>query len=227
MKILRGKDLETPDPRALGQLRAAYRRCLVDVGTGDARFPYRWAREHPGDLAVGLDPVTAGFAKLAIKARRKPAKGGAPNLLLAAATVEDLPGPFRGWADQVTVNFPWGSLLRAVIQPLPATLEKLAALGRPGAEITLLLNTSIFSDADYAQRLGMPPLSEERARRELAPTYRGCGIELGKIEPLAGSVPHRTTWGQRLVVGSSRSTLMLVGRISAGDEPPAAAAVPG
>ncbi len=214
MKILNGKNLEAADPETLRGLRASFDRCMMDLGTGDGRFPYYWARDNPQDLAVGLDPVTNGFAKLAIKARRKPAKGGAPNLLFVMGAVEDLPGPFDDWADRITINFPWGSLLRAVIQPIPAVLERLVAVARPGAEITLLLNTSIFRNADYTERLGMPTLSEERARRELEPAYRACGIELETIEPLAGSVPHRTSWGQRLVVGSSRQTLMLVGKVS-------------
>ena len=213
VKILQGKSLLAAADLDLAEIRLRHERCLVDVGTGDGRFPYYWAREHPSDLAVGIDPVTDGFAKLAVKAQRKPAKGGAANLIFAAGAVEDLPGPFPEWADLITINFPWGSLLRAVIQPVPAALNRLTALARPGAEVVLLLNTSIFRDSEYTDRLGMPSLSEERAREELVPAYRRSGIELTTIEPLVGSVPHRTTWGRRLVVGSSRSTLMLRGRV--------------
>lgn len=214
MKILEGKKLSDPRADDLAGLRERHDRCLVDVGTGDGLFPYHWAREHPGDLAVAIDPVTTGFAKLAVKARRKPAKGGASNLLFAAGAVEDLPGPFAGWADRVTVNFPWGSLLRALVLPVPGVLGRLVALSRPGARIVLLLNESVFKNTDYTDRLGLPPLSEERAREELLPAYRAAGIHLDTVEPLVGAVPHRTSWGQRLVLGSSRSTLLLRGSVT-------------
>ncbi|MCB1033453.1 MAG: class I SAM-dependent methyltransferase [Acidobacteria bacterium] len=211
MKILEGKHLAPATPEVLAALRHRYDRCLVDIGTGDGLFPYHWAREHPEDLAVALDPVTTGFAKLAVKARRKLAKGGAPNLLFAAGAVEDLPGPFAGWADLITVNFPWGSLMRALVLPVPPVLERIAALARPDAQIVLLLNTSIFHDSDYLDRLSLPPLTEERAREALLPAYAAAGLRIDTVEPLVGAVPHRTSWGQRLVLGSSRSTLMLRG----------------
>jgi 16S rRNA (adenine(1408)-N(1))-methyltransferase len=211
LKILEGKKAQPADPVALEALRQRYRHCLVDVGTGDGRFAYHWALEHGEDLAVGVDAVADTMEKLAVKARRKPAKGGAPNLLLAVAAAEVLPGPFVGWADLITVNFPWGSLLSALVDPAPAQLRSLAALGRPGARFVALLNVSIFRNDEYLDRLGLPPLTEERARTELVPAYRAAGIHLERVEALAGEVPHRTSWGQRLILGSFRETLILEG----------------
>jgi len=213
MKVYQGKKLQAMDEGELAEIRARYARCLIDVGTGDGRYPYHWALENPADLAVGLDAVADSMGKLSVRSRRKPAKGGAPNLLLAVVGAEALPGSFAGWADEVVVNFPWGSLLRALVEPLPAVLQGLADLGKPGARFVTLLNTSIFRSDEYLERLGLPPLSVERAKEDLVPAYAKQGIDIHKIQPLAGSVPHRTSWGQRLVQGSLRHTLLLEGVI--------------
>jgi 16S rRNA (adenine(1408)-N(1))-methyltransferase len=212
MKIFRGKELLGAGEE-LQETRRAYDACLVDVGTGDGRYPYHWALEHPRDLAVGIDAVADAMEKLAVRSQRKPAKGGAPNLLLAVDGAEALPGPFAAWADLVTVNFPWGSLLRALVEPMPAVLEGIANLARPGARFVALLNASIFRSDDYLERLGLPPLTAERAEKELVPAYGQHGISVQRVLPLAGGVPHRTTWGQKLVLGSHRETLLLEGEV--------------
>jgi len=221
LRVFEGKKLISASAESLETLRRRHRQCLIDVGTGDGRFPYRWAQEHPEDLAVGVDAVGDAMAKLAVKARRKPAKGGAPNLLLAVAAAETLPGPMAAWADHLCVNFPWGSLLSALVEPAPAILRRLAALGRPGCRFVILLNASIFQQEDYLERLGLPSLSEERAREELVPAYGRAGLEVQVIESFVGEAPHRTTWGQRLILGSARATLLLEGVVTAPQEPAA------
>ncbi len=214
MRFLRGKKVVTLSEEELREIRCRYQECLIDVGTGDGLFPYHHAREHPEGLAIGIDPVVDGLQKLAVKAQRKPAKGGAPNLLLAQGAVEGLPAPLAGWADTITVNFPWGSLLRALVEPEPVLLKRLAALGHPGTQITLLINVSIFGNEDYLRRLSLPSLAEARVQEELLPFYRDSGIEISQVQALVGGVPHRTSWGQRLVLGSTRRTLLLSGEIS-------------
>ena len=42
------------------------------------------------------------------------AVGPLPNLLLVIAAVESLPAELTALADEVTVYFPWGSLLEAI-----------------------------------------------------------------------------------------------------------------
>lgn len=214
MQILQGKELIKPEAETLHCLRESYSSCLIDIGTGDGLFPYRHAREHPDCLTIGIDPVTDALEKLAVKARRKIAKGGAPNLLLAQSSLEELPGPLAGFASALTVNFPWGGLLRALVEPAPKLLKNLAAVGAPGAAVTLLINVSIFGDEDYLRRQALPSFAEDRVQEDLVPVYRKCGIELTEIQALAGAVPHRTSWGQRLVRGSARRSLLLRGQIS-------------
>ncbi|MCH9651034.1 MAG: hypothetical protein K0U98_22615 [Deltaproteobacteria bacterium] len=214
MQILQGKRLVKADAETFRSLREGYPSCLIDIGTGDGLFPYRHAREHPDCLTIGIDPVTDALKKLAVKAQRKITKGGAPNLLLIQSSLEELPGLLAGSATALTVNFPWGGLLRALVEPAPKLLKNLAAVGAPGAAVTLLINVSIFGDEDYLRRQALPSFAEDRVQEDLVPVYRECGIELTEIQALAGAVPHRTSWGQRLVRGSARRSLLLRGYTS-------------
>lgn len=49
-----------------------------------------------------------------MKATHKPAKGGLPNSMFVEAAIESLPDEFEGVADEIHINFPWGSLLRGL-----------------------------------------------------------------------------------------------------------------
>lgn len=212
MRILDGKQEQDLDAEALWEERRGYDHCLVDVGTGDGRFVLRHAKEHPDTFCLGIDAVADAMRKEAVRARRKPTRGGAANARFLVAAAEDLPGPLPGIADLLTVNFPWGSLQRILVEPVEPQLRRLAALAVPGARVVILLNASVFDDYDYRDRLALPPLDAERARRELVPVYARAGIAIEEVTELAGEIPHRTSWGQRLVRGSSRSMLMLAGR---------------
>src|ERR1043166_1451856 len=87
---------------------------IIDIGTGDGRFVYQSARRNPNKLYIGIDPNTRPPQKNSEKITRKPAKGGAPNVLFIQSAIEDLPEELNGVANEVHVHFPWGSLLRAV-----------------------------------------------------------------------------------------------------------------
>lgn len=183
------------------------------MGTGDGRFVYRYAAEHPETFCIGIDPVAETMREVSAKAEKKPARGGLPNVLYLMDAVETLPGDLAGVADLVTVNYPWGSLLTAWAAPVPVLLRNLAALGKSGAEWLALFNATVFEDADYCARLGFPPVDRARIEGELAPVYAAAGLPVAELAELSGAADHRTSWGQRLVLGSDRKTLRVAGRI--------------
>lgn len=200
---------------AIRELRTAHARCLIDVGTGDGRFVYRYAAENPQALCLGIDPVADAMRDISAKAARKPARGGLANALFFMDAAETLPGPFAGLADLVTVNYPWGSLLRTLAAPDVEVLKRLAALGHPGSELVILFNATVFDDPAYCERLGVTPVDPVRAWGELAQGYAQAGLEIGEVAELTGPVDHRTSWGQRLILGSARKTLRVAGKIYA------------
>ena len=216
MEIVTGKSTLTLTDAEVSTLIARYDGILIDVGTGDGRFVLNRARERPGTLCIGLDPVAGAMRESAFRAGRKPQRGGVNNAVYIVASVEALPRPLAGVADEISINYPWGSLLAGLVRPEPAVLSAIAGLGKPGAMIGLLINYSIFGDSAYLERLGLPDLPLERMDRELAPAYRRAGIELLGYDVMSADGPHGTSWGRRLVRGAGRETLAVTARTIGG-----------
>jgi 16S rRNA (adenine(1408)-N(1))-methyltransferase len=212
MWIVKGSNTLPLERDALVMAAAGYASCLLDVGTGDGRFVYRYAREHPETFGIGLDPVREALREISAKTAKKPARGGLSNALFVMGSVEDLPGPLTGLADLLTINYPWGSLLRALVVPELEILEGLIAVMKPLARVSILFNYSVFEDPEYVARLELPQLSLSRVETELVPTYEERGLAIEDVRLFADAeVPHRTSWGQHLVKGSKRKTLLIEG----------------
>ena len=184
-------------------------RVLVDVGTGDGRFAYRWAGAHPDTFCIGLEPVAERMREVSHRASRKPARGGRPNALFVVASAESLPHELDDLADTLSINYPWSSLFTALVLPDPAILAGLRRLTRPGAELLALLNQTVLDDRPYAERLGLPPLTDDRLDAELRPAYLAAGFAIREQRVFQGQAPHQTSWGQHLTLGSGRLTRLI------------------
>ena len=193
-----------------GRFTALASRChltLVDVGCGDGAFPYRLAGRYPDLLCLGLDANREAPAAYAAKARRKPARGGRPNVLFVPAALESLPAELAGSADLVTINFPWAGLLDRILGAEPGVLTAIRRLGRDPFALQILIN------ADAPPPSWPGPLTPETLRARLGPPLAGATITL---LPATARVASR--WGGRLIQGSGRSTLRI--RVDVGPCPP-------
>ena len=218
MKIIQGRkvlDLEHGD---LLERISAYGEVHVDLGTGDGAFVYRLARSRPLAFCIGIDANRDLVREYSAKVGRKPQRGGSPNALYVLASAEDLPHELDGIADRIYINFPWGSLLRALVEPDERLLTALARISRPPARLDSLLNYSVFGDAGLAARMDLPCLSMDYIDRVLAPGYARAGILIEERRLLGdGELPFRTTWGGRLVRASRRETLYMSAVIRPGE----------
>jgi 16S rRNA (adenine(1408)-N(1))-methyltransferase len=214
LTVLSGRSSEEVDPEAFATELGRYPRVLVDLGTGDGRYALRAARANPDAFVIAVDPVAEGMADAARKARRKASRGGLANVRFIVASLEQLPGALDGIADELTVNFPWGSLLLAVGWPQMDGLRRVVDVIKPGGKLVALLNASAAEKAEHAARLCLPPLEDpSHISEKLAPAWEEAGLIAVHAEILAGGdqpVP-RTTWGQRLIRGSGRATLYVEG----------------
>jgi 16S rRNA (adenine(1408)-N(1))-methyltransferase len=170
----------------------------VDLGTGDGRHVLAAATREPRTLFVGVDANAAAMADSSRRASR--GRTALPNALFAVAAAERPPEVLHGLAGSLTVNFPWGSLLRGLLGEDGAVLAGVARLMAPGALGSVLLSV--------VPRDGMPPVP---ARRELAPVYERNGLELVDLRPatpeeLAAS---GSSWAKRLRAGRDRPVTLL------------------
>ena len=187
---------------------------IIDIGTGDGRFVYQSARQNPNKLYIGIDPNARPLEKISEKIHRKPAKGGAPNVLFVQASVEDLPTELNGVADEVHVHFPWGSLLRAVATGDVAMLQNLRRICSPGALLEVVIGLDPARDQTEIDRLGLTSLSLEFIDKQLVPNYGAAGFEVIERGVLAASEwpEFNTSWAKRLQGNESRAITYLIAR---------------
>jgi 16S rRNA (adenine(1408)-N(1))-methyltransferase len=187
---------------------------IIDIGTGDGRFVYQSARQNPNKFYLGIDPNAQPLEKISEKIHRKPAKGGAPNVLFIQAAVADLPSELNGVADEVHVHFPWGSLLRAVATGEITVLQNLRRICAPGALLEIVIGLDPARDQTEIERLSLTPLSVEFIDHQLAPKYRAAGFETIERGIITASEWPRinTSWAMRLQGNEQRNITCLIAR---------------
>ena len=111
----------------------------IDVGTGDGRAVIAAATRDPGTLVVGMDATAAAMTETSRRAARAPRKGGLPNAAFILAAAEVPPHELAGVAGLVTVQFPWGSLLRGCLAADDRVAAGIAGLVAPRGMLELLL----------------------------------------------------------------------------------------
>ena len=125
-------------------------------------------------------------------------QGGAPTDPAWVANV-------RKYPDQVTVHFPWGSLLRGLLAADPAVLTGLARLLRPGGTLSVLVSSTARDRA-----AGVEPI-DRHTLGALAGAYDRHGLAVTRVRPAtpADVAASRSTWGKRLGAGTRRPAWLL------------------
>jgi 16S rRNA (adenine(1408)-N(1))-methyltransferase len=174
---------------------------LLDLGTGDGRYVVERAAAMPGALVLGVDASPASMAP----AWRRLQRRRLTNALLVVARAEDLPGELDGVVDEVTVHFPWGSLLRGMLTADARIAAGLARVTRPGAAVTALLSVT---ERESALDLPSP---ESITALAMGEAYRRFSLELVEWRPAGeGEVEAaRSSWAKRLGVPARRPAWLL------------------
>jgi 16S rRNA (adenine(1408)-N(1))-methyltransferase len=213
VRILHGsKVVEAPASWRL-QIEADGREVIVDLGAGDGRYVYESARRDPTRLYVGIDPDGDAMTEYAYRASRKPARGGIENARFVVAAVEGLPDELLGLAGLVRVNFPWGSLLRGLLEPDRQTLGHLRSLLGASGRFEIVLAYDPEHDTGAFGGGSLPSLSEQYIREVLGPAYESAGLPVNDYHRLtqdeALEIP--STWGRRLLHSRPRDVFFLSG----------------
>jgi 16S rRNA (adenine(1408)-N(1))-methyltransferase len=187
---------------------------IIDIGTGDGRFVYQSARRNPKKFYIGIDPNTRPLEKISEKIYRKPAKGGAPNVLFIQAPVEDLPAELNGVADELHVHFPWGSLLRAVATGDIDILRNLRRICSLSALLEVVIGLDPVRDRSELERLAIPELSLQYIDEVLTHNYATAGFEITErgILPASEWPEFNTSWAKRLQQNTTRPITYLIAR---------------
>jgi 16S rRNA (adenine(1408)-N(1))-methyltransferase len=186
MESIRGKQACHIGAVMLAARLAGYREVLVDIGTGDGRYVRHVAQRQPTWFAIGIDACRENL--------RAVSRRSSANALFLIANALALPDDLRGVATRITINFPWGSLLRGLLDGDPALFTGLATLARPGATLEIRLNGGALVEAGYALDAGVT-----RIQRAI----RASGFSLRQSAVLDADALriYPTTWAKRLAYG--------------------------
>jgi 16S rRNA (adenine(1408)-N(1))-methyltransferase len=184
------------------------------VGTGDGRFAYNSARRNPGKLFIGIDANRHPLQKISERTQRKASRGGLPNVLFLQAAVENIPPELEGVASEIYINFPWGSLLRAVAVGDETILRNLRQICSRAALLQIVIGIDVERDRFEIDRLALPSLDVDHFRLVLPTRYVRAGFQLLKTEAPAGASLSelQTSWAKRLEAGRKRSFFRILAR---------------
>lgn len=124
-----------------------------------------------------------------------------PNARFVQASLEALPPVLTGLATHVSVNYPWGSLLRAVALPDDALLSRLVSEGCAGAAFEIRINLHPLQDAAQARRLGLTEAAVLGPPDRLATHYAKAGLVIESTGRATPETMAATRWGKQLRSG--------------------------
>jgi 16S rRNA (adenine(1408)-N(1))-methyltransferase len=212
-----GKATRKLPAEQFAQLRGAYRRLVLDIGTGDGKHALATARRQPDALVLGMDASADAMRPASARAAAKPARGGVPNAIFVWASVEQLPAELVD-VDEVHVLMPWGSLLRAMVRPDADVLRGIACACSADARFLVTLNLHAWRPP--VPEVGVTPEpTPDCAAGQLAAAYASSGWRIKSADYLSPEqvAELATSWTKRL--RSSRDqldVLALRGRIEPG-----------
>ncbi len=131
--------------------------------------------------------------------------------MFVCAAAQTLPGLLAGAGDEISVNYPWGSLLKALALPDCELLSKLAAVGKSGARVLATINVQPLRDREQAERLGLASATLLRGEGALREAYARAGIEIVRVRQACSEELPATSWGRHLAV-SKREVLRIEAR---------------
>lgn len=191
---------------------------VMDLGTGDGKFAYRFARKDETAFYIGIDADRTSLADASAKAAKKPARGGCPNAAFLCFNLLDVPQELHGLADKIYINFPWGSLMYAVVTPHIDKMADMAKLAKNGAPFEMFLNLYVFENEQQRQDMRLPEVNADYVEKTLIPAYKQAGIDIAhySFDDPEALKDHPSSWAGRLIRRSGRNTLHMKGAIRHG-----------
>jgi 16S rRNA (adenine(1408)-N(1))-methyltransferase len=197
METIRGrKSLELDFTELMDRL-ANYKHIVLDLGTGDGRYARTLAESRPNWFVMGVDACRENL--------REHSQAKLQNLLFIIASAQDLPRELNGLVSQITINFPWGSLLDSLLAADPKLMRGLKSVSRPGASLHLRLNGGALAEAGKTLEAGTDRIFYNLLQA-------GWQFEQPVIMDACALKKFPSTWAKRLAVGRDPRALMMTGQ---------------
>jgi hypothetical protein len=162
----------------------------LDLGTGDARFACHLATSRPQTGVIAVDTCRANAQEYL---RRAP-----DNLRFMVADASALPRELVTLADEMTINFPWGSLLRSLLSGDQSLLTNL-----PVQHLTIRVNGGAFAEAGFTYEQGCDRLLDQLSGQGSGQVLV-CELDRDALRRLP------STWAKRLAFGRDPRAIELI-----------------
>ena len=208
-----GKKSYELSPEALREKTQGFSRVVIDLGCGDGMLPYRLAKENQDVFYIGIDAARESLQVASAKADKKPSRGGCPNVVFLCANVLEPMPELEAIADEIQWNFPWGSLMYALVQSDQEPMLNMIALAKKAATFKFYLNLYVFENETQRKDMGLPEVDARYVAKTLIPAWEKLGLICKRSEFIAADElkDHPSTWAGRLVRRSGRNSLLIEG----------------
>jgi 16S rRNA (adenine(1408)-N(1))-methyltransferase len=151
------------------------------------------------------------LAKVSEKIYRRLEKGGAANALFLQAAVENLPEELYAVADEIRIQFPWGSLLKGVATGDELVLRNLHRLCHNAARLEVIIGLDAKRDQSELRRLALPELSTSYLEHELVLRFEAGGFKIEQCRILAPAEwpKMESSWAVKLRRSTTRNLVYL------------------
>jgi 16S rRNA (adenine(1408)-N(1))-methyltransferase len=197
METIRGRKSLDVDFNGWNERLANYNRIILDLGTGDGRYVRTLAQAHPNWFIIGVDACRENL--------REHSQAKLQNLLFVIAQAQELPRELDGLISHITINFPWGSLLKSLLARDSKLMCGLKSVSRPRASLDLRLNGGALAEAGKTLEAGTDKIYYN---------LLGAGWQLEHpIMMDAGALKKfPSTWAKRLAFGRDPRAMMISGQ---------------
>ncbi len=198
METIRGRRSFELELNGFKNQIASYTRIIVDLGTGDGRYVKYTAKNDPGTFVIGLDACRENL--------HEHSRAKLQNMLFIIASAQEIPCELNGLASQITINFPWGSLLESLLTGDERLISGMAALSRSITSFEIRLNEGALAETRRTLEIGTKQIYNNliRVGWEAAPPVMMNAAALRAFP---------STWARRLAFGPNPRTMVLSGRL--------------
>ena len=174
-----------------------YKRIILDLGTGDGRYARTLAEAHRNWFVIGVDACRENL--------REHSQAKLPNLLFVIASAQELPRELDGLVSQVTINFPWGSLLESLLAGDAKLMHGLETVSREGASLDLRLNGGALAEAGKTLESGTDKIYYNLFQA-------GWQVDHPVMMDAHALKSFPSTWAKRLAFGRDPRAMMISGQ---------------
>ncbi|MCA9386691.1 methyltransferase domain-containing protein [Candidatus Dojkabacteria bacterium] len=188
-----------------------YKKVIVDLGCGDGKQTYRLAYDNPENFYIGIDANFKGLEEISRKARKKPVKGGLTNVVFVHGVAESLPQELESVADEIQINFPWGSLLEGFINLNDDIWKNIRMIAKNNAELKVITTYDDKFEQEFREERSLPELTISYFEGNFREKLLSYGVKITEVRIISEEEKNEISspWGKKILSSRDRDVFVI------------------